>query len=401
MALAGCTQNSDAPAPRQTRTITVEPEPTQTATQTATQTTTQTTTTRTANTATSAFTGTNQPPPEPEKNVFDCNGQRIVEAHATHGEDTNLSGMSWAVLKTGFRFAVAWQSTGMEAGTLRYQVGGKPWQEARELAPRDTHLIVLDGLTEGETLCFEVVSGAAKSAMHAVRLGNAMNAYDEVYTLNLLVLANEGSDPGNLVKGMVDYGNILFDSTDGHVRAGRTIIITNDALHHNSGWASCYVAFLVLNGNTPTCNRVFDAIFTNDAYPGGAASTYLDGIEDPKAAIWMNWVWQGTPTGISLDRPGLVLTHELGHYVFGMQDMYTSGECWNAALELSIMGSNRNANEFDDRHNRCPNAGQLSGYEPSWESARKRFPELPDRDSIDPGPAGDGGVHMVHLYNFV
>ncbi|HLF16560.1 MAG TPA: hypothetical protein VI796_03910, partial [Candidatus Thermoplasmatota archaeon] len=101
---------------------------------------------------------------------------------------------------------------------------------------------------------------------------------------------------------------------------------------------------------------------------------------------------------------GSVLTHELGHYAFGMQDMYTDlgtgPDCYDAGTSVSVMGSNRDATEYDDEVNRCPNESLLSGYEPAWTSLRQRFDAVPDRTGPpDPGPEGDGGRFQLSTFD--
>jgi len=326
----------------------------------------------------------------------------VVEPYDTFGSDDSLPSLAWAALKTGFRFAVAWTSESATTEQLSYSVGGGAETAVSETVPTRVHLFVLDGLPEGKTLCFR--PGGPDGPLHAVRLANAMEAYAEgvphgVYTANYLVLVNEMGDRAEVEAGVADYANRLWDATDGWVRAGAVLIIATDAMHHNSGWSTCYL----LSVDSPACNRLFDVIFTEDAVPQGAASTYRQGVRDPDAAIWMNMHWQAVPGPVSLDAAGAVLTHETGHYLFDMDDLYgdpvvpDAQDCTDTSFDMSIMGGDRDVTEFDDEFARCSTQG--SGYVPSWTLFRRQFPEVWDRPAgPDPGPSGNGGVFLQRTY---
>ncbi|MFA5943615.1 MAG: PKD domain-containing protein [Candidatus Thermoplasmatota archaeon] len=337
------------------------------------------------------------PPPTP--GVFDCGGTQVLEPFDTFGRDESLPGLAWASLKTGFRFAVAWSTELPTAATLRYAVAGGSEQSITETVPTRLHLFVLDGLPEGKSLCF--VAGTAP--LHAVRLANAMTAFQPgegngTYVVNSLVLVNEGGDMAEVEAGFPRYAEMLWDSTDGWVRAGAVLVIAGDYMHHNSGWASCYVT----GANTPLCNQVFDVIVTEDAFPQGAASTYRKGVTDPDVAMWMNMHWQAMPGPVSMDDFGSVLVHESGHYLFDMDDLYgdpvvpDSQDCDVPRDGISIMGGGRETTEFDDEAHPCPTQG--SDYVPSWTLMRGQFPAIPERASIDPGPSGNGGLFFLQTY---
>lgn len=335
-----------------------------------------------------------------------CDGALVEEPTATFGQDESFGRLTWAALKQGGRLAVAWEAAAEGVGTLELSVDGGEWRSYSDLLPKTAHAFVVD-VSLGQVACIRVKDDAgAASPTHAVRLANQRHAYDAAtgsYTLNLLVLANEGSDAATLEAGMRRYGELLHDATDGHVRAGATIVLYGDYELHNSGWVTCYIA----GAPGPTCNRVHDVIFTLDAAPQGAASTYRDGVEDPDAAIWMNWYWQAPPHSplIMMDDVGSVLTHEVGHYVFGMMDLYSAAgvgeDCYDSASSISIMGGNRDATEYDDAAHPCPNASAIADYTPSWTFLRERFPTIPERSAIDAGPEGDGGGHVVAAFSFL
>lgn len=305
--------------------------------------------------------------------------------------DPALPSLVYASLKTGFRAVVAWETAEPEAARLRYSLDGGGSQIVSELVPRKFHLFVIEGLPIGHSFCFTPLGsgGAPIASQHAFLTRNAMSSHDgTAYTLNLLVLANEQSDLALVEAGIDGYASTLYDMTEGHVRAGRIVIVAGDVLHHNAGWPVC-AAFIL----DPGCSANYDVLFTNGALPQGAASTTLDGIERRAGTIWMNWYWQGGLVNLG-DDVGSVLAHEMGHYAFGALDVYGGSlNCWEPEKGLSIMGGSRAATEFDDEINRCPDAASIpSGYEPSYPRVRERFPLIPDRMGvIDPGPFGDGG----------
>ncbi len=354
--------------------------------------------------------GNETPPPGPVSlpGEFSCPAGNVTEATETFGQDTALPGLAWAVLKSGFRFAVVWRSDAATTGSISFTVDGGAPQSRAESVSSKVHLFVVDGLKPGATLCFTATEGSTTTPLHAVRLVNAMTAFDERlgttggYTVNYLVLVNEGGDLGEVQPGMDRYADMLWDATDGHVRAGAVLVVANDPLHHNSGWASCYVP----GASTPACNRIFDVIFTEDALPIGAASTYRQGVTDPDAAIWMNMHFQAVPGPVTLDDTGAVLTHESGHYLFDMADLYgdpvvpDSIECDVAKYDISIMGGSRSTTEFDSVGAPCPNQG--AGYVPSWDLMRGQFPRIPERlGEPDKGPEGNGGVYFRQTYSNV
>lgn len=327
-----------------------------------------------------------------------CGTGAPVTATAGAGDAAHPS-LVYAALKTGFRAVVAWETPDAVAASLVASVEGGAPVTLTETSARLQHVFVLDGLPVGRALCFTPEGGAP----HALRLVNAMNAHDGVaYSLNLLVLANEQPDRATLEAGLDDFATSLWDATEGHVRAGRIVAVFGDYERHNSGWATCYVGSAA-TGNRPLCENVYDVIFTYDGSAGGAAQTYKDAIQDPARAIWMDQEFQAPVFGVS-DDVGNVLLHEMGHYAFGMLDLYgnlagTDADCWDPARGLSVMGGNRAATEFDDEVNRCPNEAIIVDYVPSYTLLRERFPLVPDRAGvIDAGPYGDGGAYARHSF---
>lgn len=298
------------------------------------------------------------------------------------------SGLVFAALKTGTRAVVAWTTPAREAASLSWNVSGGATRVLVEATARTSHVFILDDLPRGESLCFSAPAIGA----HALSLRNAMYAHDgDAYVINLLVLANEQPDVGDLETGLDGFAWRLRDATDGHVKAGRLVTLYGDLDHHNSGWATCYVANPPVD--PPACQRLVDVIFTADAFPAGAASTYLDGIQDADAAVWMNSYWQAGTVNLG-DNVGAVLTHEMGHYAFGALDLYVGSGCDVFEKSLSVMSSARNLTEFDDEVNRCPNEAEVTDYVPTWTLMRDRFPLVPDRAGlIDAGPTTPGDAY--------
>lgn len=346
---------------------------------------------------------TTRPPPA-VPGEFTCPEGPVVEPYGTFGRDDSLPGLAWAALKTGFRFAVAWSTESATTETLRFSVAGGAEQVVTETVPTSVHLFVLEGLPEGETVCFR----AGSAPLHAARLANAMTSFQPApngtaghgtYTVNLLVLSNEGGDLSEIEPGLERFAELLWDSTDGWVRAGAMLVVSGAPAQHNAGWGVCYIPGI----DHPLCNQVFDAIVTEDAVPQGAASTYRRGVKDPDAAMWMNMHFQAMPGPLSMDDFGAVLLHEGGHYFFDMDDLYgdpvvpDSQACDLPEFSMSIMGGGRDTTEFDDELRRCPTQGP--DYVPSWTLLRGQFEQVPARDdAVDPGPPGDGGLAFQKTY---
>ncbi len=344
------------------------------------------------------------PPPAAIPGVFECADGPVVEPNETFGTDDALPALSWAVLKTGFRLAVAWSSESPSTGSLTYRVGkglaGE--QTLTESAPTKVHLFVVDNLPENATVCFSASMGGAGTATHAVRTVNGPTAFTPAaphgtYLTNFLVLNNDGGDLAEVEAGVARFASMTWDATDGWVRVGAVLVVSGDYLHHNVGWPTCYV--LAIPG---ACSNVFDVLVTLGASPQGAASTYRQGIRDRAAAIWMNLDQQAVPGPTQLDDFGAVLTHENGHYAFDMDDLYgdntvITSECFDSGSGISIMAGSREATEFDDPAAPCPN--QPAGYTTSWELLQGQFTQVEDRpDGPLRGPTGDGGLFFQRTY---
>lgn len=345
--------------------------------------------------------GTPPPPPAPApaKPTFACPDGPVVETFATHGSDETLPSLAWAALKTGKRFAVVWSSTAASTGTVRYSVNGGGFSTLTETVPTKAHVFVLSSLPQDGTICFEAAEGTTKAPIHAAQLSNAMFAFDEAsqtYTVNMMVLADEQADLNEVRAGSDRMAQMVWDATDGWVRIGNVLVVSNDFQHHNAGYPTCAIL------NVPGCTQYWDVLFTNAADPAGAASTYRKGVRDDYASVWMNQYHQAMPGPLAMDDTGAVWTHELGHYLFDMADLYgdntvITSECYDAGTGISIMAGSREATEYDDP--KAPCANQPAGYTTSWELLQGEFPKVPDRPGGPvKGPSGDGDAYARFDY---
>ncbi len=345
-----------------------------------------------------------------------CGGRPASEAASSSGRgDPSIESLTWAALKNGSRAAVIWESDNATRGSLTFSVSGGQTAVMEEAVERTVHLFVIDRLPVGQTLCFSVAQGNQTSDLHAVRLVNAMNDYDPVdqsYTINLLALSNEEYTRGqrDLITSSFDaYASRLNDASDGYVRAGRTILVHGDLHNHHSGFHTCRLPNLFMTIRTPTCNQVFDVVYTYDMLPEAEAATHSDGIQHRDAAIYMNNRMFDKLLSADADAMGATLVHEMGHYAFGAQDLYglagQTGGCFDPETRISVMGNNPRATEFDDEINRCPDESlddALGVYTPSWTHLRERFPAVPERAGHPlPGPTGPGAIYSLHTYTAV
>jgi hypothetical protein len=327
------------------------------------------------------------------------------DATPTFGSgDPRVPTLRWGAFKEGGRVAVAWESNVGQTGELVYRVGDDEPQVVRHLVHQRAHAFVLDGLPVGETLCFMVVAGGGKSDWHELRLANAHRAYDDAsgtYTLNLLVDATEAPlATGMLHVGLEDFARSLWDATDGHVRAGALMVLQGLPRETRPGFYACYNLAGAL-GTLDACHGAPDVVLTHDMWVLAAGLTRMDGIRDPRGAIFLD---AALMTTLPLDDFGNVLLHEVGHYAFGMMDLYggalvpetegvTNPGCVDTRTGISVMDSDRSTTEFDDEVARCPNEAWIEGYVPSWTLLRERYPRIPERPGGPVrGPFGDGGV---------
>ncbi len=330
---------------------------------------------------------------------------------SSSGSDPQIPTLTWAPIKTGFRAVVAWTSPGLALGEVSYQVGSGETVVLKDDAPRRTHVFILRDLPKGEDLTFTAShtfedGSTVTSDAHTFTLGNAMNAYDEdagAYTINLLVLANENlldRQVEAIEDGMRDYAEDLWDASDGHVRAGTTIIVRGDLEHHDSGFFSCGGFTVGPVMDLPSCHHLADYVWTYDHGPVFAGVTQKGAIAQENYPVYMNNVWETeTPFG---DDVGKVVLHELGHYAFWMDDLYNlAGDtCYDPGKDISIMGSSRAPTEFDGPNAPCSNGDTFGDYTPSWTYLRNHYPEVPSRSTgPDDGPSGDGGAFSLHTFD--
>ena len=323
---------------------------------------------------------------------------------ATSGAgDAVFPDLTWAAVKTGFRLVVAWTTPEPSLAQVRVSVGDSAFL-LRDPIERRAHAFVLDELPIGRVLCFEPATQGATGGTHAVRLANAMHARepDGRYTINLLVLGTEaGNDIAQLEAAHAEASSRLRDATDGHVELGRVVTLVGDPTNHDSGLVTCGYALLLVEGRAPSCDRVFDVIWTYETNPAQAAGTNLDAISKRHLPIYMNNVWEVALASGTPQEAGGTLAHEMGHYAFGMVDLYGGVPCEDARFRISLMADSRTATEFDDGFARCPGRSASSGYVPSWTYLRQRFHAIPDRPAGPLfGPVGVGAsyAHTTFLF---
>ena len=297
--------------------------------------------------------------------IVRCGQEAHVVDAPTHGTSNAITDLSWAALKTGFRAVVAWTSPLGEASSLAYRVDGTETQLTGDPA-RTVQVFLVDDLPVGKGFCFTATQGTTSHST-GMWLRNAMEAFDPVtgtYVLNTLTVANEGASRAAIEAGYAAYAQKLWDASDGHIASGLDIVLFDDFDRYDGGRNACAVRSIpaALPDGPGPCLHVFDVVFAHDAEsPLVAGNTHLDGIQDPGRYIWMNQLHEAPSGADEGNGPevGLVLLHEMGHYAFGMQDMYTNAsgqvDCYDADSGISIMGSNRAATEFDDATDRCPN----------------------------------------------
>lgn len=324
--------------------------------------------------------------------------------------DASIPSLVWAPLKTGFRAIVAWRTDAPALGEVTYEVSGSPTAQpvtVTERTPGLSHVFVFHGLPQGETFTFtashQTLAGTVTSDEHSFVLDNAHMDFTPdvgpnggVYEINLLVIANERTDPlirEAIETGLDKYAAKLWDATDGWVRAGEVVLLYADLEHMEGGLLTCGI--VAVGGHVPPCTNNVDVVFSYDNLPIAAAATFKGAIESDRREIYMNQLWE-----VNSDEIGLVLLHELGHYAFWMDDLYVAGNCVDHTWDISVMSSSRAVTEFDDEVARCPNEDQLSNYRPSWTIMRDHYPQIPDRpDGPDPGPTGaDGGAYRLHIF---
>lgn len=342
-----------------------------------------------------------QPKAPPQPDAVACDGRAPDYPRPTYGKgDPAIPSLTWAVLKTGFRVVVAWQSSMEVVGLLRYQAGAGNWEEVEDPLARRTHVFVIDHQPVGEAFCFQAKEGTSvASQVHSVQLINAMKAFDPVsrtYSVNLLTVANLEFDRSGVEQAHRRFAELLWDATDGRVRAGALIILYDDfdrpsVIQGGAGFAPFGFAH--------------DVIFQHDD-PRYGGYTTRDGIQERTGFMVVNQ-FEREPVLEEFAIPaGFVIMHEFGHYGFGAMDLYgdalTEPNCYDARTGISVMGNDERASEFDDENNRCPNESVISGYVPSWNKIRERYPEIPARQGLpDPGPGGDGGLVQLATFDLV
>lgn len=309
--------------------------------------------------------------------------------------------------KTGFRGVFAWQATQPVEGIVHY--GTSPTKLARVVEPTPNvaaaaQMAVVDDLAfpgrAGRTWYFQVEDKRTGQRSEIVTL-DARNAYtnwdteDGVYTLNLVVQLDTQDLPDTIDgdQGLRDIAasvNILaertYDALDGFARIGK-VIVTDTLVDVPAGNA------LSARATCAPGSSYSDVVFES-APPFDSHTSYY-GIERGCANIFLGrqgWlVANRWPHDLEV---GYTATHELMHYGFGTPDLYnvgggfpTTDACRNLEWDGSLMHNSGGWNpetgrweltELDRNPTLTPCAMDSQG-EYSWETARSRYVNVPER----------------------
>lgn len=331
-----------------------------------------------------------------------CEKARLTEGGNTSGASVELPDLVWAALRLGDVAAVVWTTVVPEVAKLSYSTGAGDWTQVNESKPTTQHHFLLPGLPIGGQLCFIASSMSASSTMHAVLLRNSRTSEDPgpgtVYTANLMVQSTELALRERIPDIIDRFAERLWDATDGHVRAGRIVVLWGNVDHSYVEDDVCNLRTAGVTNPKPAVCNWYDVVFALDSEPtlNRAGYTKRNGIITG-STIFMDIEDAELP---NTDDPGIVLLHEFGHYAFNMDDMYSPGPdgtipCSVAGARISVMGSDRHATEFDDLAARCPNKPTAK---PSWSYLVDTHPGIEERANGPVfGPVGDGGAYSLHF----
>lgn len=370
------------------------------------------------------------PPPVPYVPPFTtagpllCDGVVVEEEHNTFGAgDKNIPDLSWAVLKSGFRVVVAWQTVGFSPGTLDYHLGDGNWRTAALDLETRTHVFVLDDLPVGQTLCFRASDATRTSGLHAVKLVNGPNAYEPAtgtYVFNTLSLANEAAPSQLLAPIYHEFATRLWDASNGHVRSGMNLLLHQDLQRHQTGHNTCTVPAAVWTSiAVPICEQVFDVVHVHESDAREPSVAAQDGVNLPASTIWLNAAHGSDQLYADAEKArteiGPLLMHDVGHYLFDLPDAFryedgprdapvgeqpplVESDCFDPESLISVMGNHRGAREFDGLQDRCENRAALGDPIPAWMAIKERFPTVPWRDARPlAGPEGTGDAFSFRL----
>lgn len=324
-------------------------------------------------------------------------------------DDPRIPSLDAAVLKTGFRAVVTWTTDEPTLGELRWSLPGEPTYTVAEPTPRRHHAFVLTDLPEGETLTFTashtrheggLAFATVESEAHELVLVNADRANPDppagYYTLNLTVAANENPVDRDTLEAALDrFARVIWDATDGNVALGEVVLLYEDPHHAETGLVCGY------SPAQPACTHAVDVTFSYDNLPVASGTTFQGGIERADDAIYINNLFESAaqPT---VEEVAQVLSHELGHYAFFMDEAYTVGAevdpCYDPATGVSVMGLSPQATEFDGPTAPCPD-GQPG--EKSWTSLREHYAAVgPRSGGPDPGPENVGPAYDLRVLDY-
>lgn len=307
--------------------------------------------------------------------------------------------------KTGYRAVIAWQASAPVSAEVR--LGTSPTNLNRVAAsqppqPDAAGMVVVDDLfnpyapaTPAQTW-FVQVTDTSSGVRSAIVEFDATNAYRDwngtSYTVDLLVSVDSPAvsddvphDLGlqDIAAGMNILAERIYDATDGFVIIGNVLVTEVDALADSSIDLSCY---------TPTAIADIEVLTA----PPFSSQTSRWGIEDPCSTIMIGREGQlAVHRWIDDLHVGHVTSHEVGHYGFGADDLYTvasdfpggvncDNPSWDGSLMHNSGGWNPTLGRWDntelDRNpmlTPCQHGSSIW----SWDALRSRYTNVPRRPS--------------------
>ncbi|HVF53569.1 MAG TPA: hypothetical protein VNC78_08160 [Actinomycetota bacterium] len=259
-------------------------------------------------------------------------------------------------IKTDFRIAVAWETTGPVEAVVRY--GRSPSQLTETVTPEGvaaapSQLVFIDvDPGQGDVyLQVEDLATGDKTPIQRVVPKNSYRSYDKqrrMYTVNLAIwLDGENSpapgldaDLGLIAEGVNVMAERVYDALDGSVRIGQVVIADAPVGRAPHVRTFQYEEQACAESGTIGADVVFMTAFPSSSEVNGKWT-----IDDPCGVVYLGRV--GPYGGQWSDELllGGIMTHELMHYAFGLADQYPKPEgigdgdasCTNEQFDLSLM----------------------------------------------------------------
>ncbi|HVL48737.1 MAG TPA: PKD domain-containing protein [Candidatus Thermoplasmatota archaeon] len=360
-------------------------------------------------------------------------GAPAARAHgneADHGHASTVAASSfWNVVdgfttKTGYRLVFVWDTDAPIAGIVEW--GYAPTSLTNVVRPLgnvvdSAQMAVFDvkrtDVVPGKAVYFRVrdVQSGQVSPVQSFPMGNAWKSdfSDGVYEINALVQIDTQSLPDNvpgdqslvdLAKGIDVMAERVWDMTDGYVRLGKVLItdtLLNYPVNQNSGPGICANSQNVEGHNVQ--HTIADFIIETappfDSHTWGGNPPVIDdectGFYVGRAG-WLRMgdnFWKG-----DLD-VAATFVHELGHYAFGLDDLYdtdllTDDGCWvgvdappnnaNGNWDISVMynaiyfyGTETNGRWKGTELDRANTPCDRLGGRVSWTRLRDHYTGIP------------------------